>query len=397
MTPPSSRPRQRIHQTVLVSAFLSVLLAGLLGTAFHWDFHRVERENRRMATFPRFDQIALAQWPEAYETYFNDHFGFRNTFIHRYRKLMRSAGVSDYRVIYGRNDWLFLNEDTIMQDFIGTREFDEELCSRQVQRLEDRKQWLADRDISYLFFVAPNKITIYPDQLPTDMAKPKARKTNRMHFMEHLPTELGETVLDLTPALQEASKELVVYLRNDTHWNPAGAYIAYTNMAANILRLIPNGALAIPPEQIERTHMHFIGDLANMTVMPDRYSMDIELLNYSDKSQWSTTIVNDPTFLSKDTLPIDNQPPVTIHNPSGQGDAVVLHDSFGLRLKDYLPYNFKNTTFIWRYSNRTLLPLVFERFHPDIVIEECVERHLIDPQNGALLDDLDMERRSNGL
>jgi alginate O-acetyltransferase complex protein AlgJ len=382
---------------MLITLFSGCLLAGLLGCIFHWDLYESERENRKLADFPDFRTLAPDQWPTAFETYFNDHFGFRNTFIHRYRKIMRSAGVSDYRVIYGRDNWLFYNEDDIMQDFIGTREYDDALCTAQIRRIEERKQWLAERRIPYLFFIVPNKATIYPDQLPIAMEKLRADRTNRMLFMERLPAELYQTVIDLTPPLQEASKEKLVYLPNDTHWNPDGAYIAYTNMAEHISRLLPESAPALAPAQLIRKETPFIGDLANMTVAPSRYAAEIDLLTFEDKNQWSTNLINDPAFQTIDTKPSDAEPPLSIHNPAGHGTAVILHDSFGLRLQEYLPFNFENTIFIWRYSNRTLLPLVVEYFKPDIVIEEVVERRLIDQKIGALLDGIRTEGGANGL
>ncbi|MBN2784540.1 MAG: hypothetical protein JXR25_06905 [Pontiellaceae bacterium] len=368
-----------------------------MGTLFHWDLYELERENRKLAEFPKFSTLPMSQWPEAYETYFNDHFGFRNTFIHRYRKIMRSAGVSDYRVIYGQDDWLYFNDDMVMQDFIGTREYDEAIRQRQVARLQQRKHWLEKRSIPYLFLIAPNKTTIYPEHLPEDMAPLKANKTNRNYFMERLPDDLTETVTDLTPIIQQAKTGQVVYLRNDTHWNPAGAYHAYTNIVDRIAQRLPDSPPPIPLDQLVQTHQRFIGDLAKMTVSPERYAMDIDLLTCVNKNQWTTNEIAESEFLIPEHMPIDGKPPFVVHNPAGHGTAVIFHDSFTLRLMEYLPHQFKDTFFVWRYSNRTLLPLVVERFHPDMVIEQCVERHLVDQENGALLDDLDMAGDKNGL
>lgn len=385
----------KLHHAVLIIVFAIVLLACLLGTFFNWDFYEPESENRQLADAPDFRHTPFRDWPAELEAYFNDHFGFRNTFIRRYRKIMRSAGITDYRVIYGRDDWLYLNDEAIMQDFIGTRSYDESLRKQQVRRLQERKQWLENRGIGFLFFIVPNKTTIYPEYLPRNIEQLKASQTNREIFIERQPANLNQTVVDLTPILLRAKKDQVVYLKNDTHWNPYGAYIAYENIVDRIQTVLPSSHPPILAAQLSTQQSEIVGDLAKMTVSPERYSMKINLLRHSDKSHWSTKEIDDPEFLKKEHIPIDNKPPYTVHNPDGHGNAVILHDSFGLRLQEYLPCQFENTTFIWRYSNRTLLPLVVESLKPDIIIEQVVERHLIDLKNGTLLDDLDLSSKLN--
>ncbi len=382
----------------MIITFATILLGGLLGTSFHWDLRKAERENRKLASFPEFNQLNLEEWPMAFETWFKDHFGFRNIFIRRYRKLMRDVGVEDYRVIYGRNEWLYLNADEIMKDFIGDLDPSEVDPKEKVRRLESRKKWLKKRGIPYLFVIAPNKASIYPEHLPSEIQKLKA-KSNREAFMEQIQAQRIQYVLDLTSSLQKAKESGTIYLRTDTHWNPGGAYVGYTNIVDKMGKILDGELETLPPSSLTRSSSSFSGDLANMTVSPERYAMEIDNLTYRDKNQWGKNTIAEPEFLTKNNMPVDHKPPYTIHNPKGKYNAVIFHDSFALRLAEYLPYNFKNTTFIWKYSNLELLTLAVEHFNPTIVIEEVVERHLVDPKYGALLDDITLseERTSHGL
>lgn len=55
---------------------------------------------------------------------------------------------------------------------------------------------------------------------------------------------------------------------------------------------------------------------------------------------------------------------------------MVFQDSFGTALVPYLSEHFRRTAYIWDYPNRIVMTAATISEHPDIVIEERVERHL---------------------
>jgi hypothetical protein len=56
--------------------------------------------------------------------------------------------------------------------------------------------------------------------------------------------------------------------------------------------------------------------------------------------------------------------------------AVVFQDSFGPALVPYLSEHFSRSAYIWDYPNHMVMNAAITSEHPDIVIEERVERHL---------------------
>jgi alginate O-acetyltransferase complex protein AlgJ len=376
------------HQILLSATFLILLFACLTGTVFHWDFYE-QQENRKLAELPDFKQTPLDGWPLAFEDYFDDHFGFRNTFIRRYNKLMRKFKKGG-KVIYGNEGWLFFNAPIIMDDYLGKFQPDRERLEMDTGRLASRINWLKDRDIDYLMTIVPNKTSIYRDKMPRLLGELK-QATHREMLLEHIGDRFGNHLLDLKPVIMKAKPVGDLYFKTDTHWNSLGAYIAYTNIIDRVSLFLPE----IPPpfafQALEPYPRDTPGDLARMTGTPEKYFMLHDGLSHPDKKTgWATTSLTNAVLLTKEHLPLIHKPPYTIHNPNGRYNAVVFHDSFTVELMEFLPYNFKNTTFIWRFSKSDLLKAVVEICEPDIVIEEVVERFLVSHEAGdcALEDEI---------
>ncbi|MFA7172425.1 MAG: hypothetical protein WC340_03260 [Kiritimatiellia bacterium] len=382
----------RMYHHVLLVGFFAMLLFGcLVGSLFHWDFYGQQEEGRRLAEFPDFEKTQLNKWPNAFEAYFSDHFGFRNAFIRRYNHLMHRVG-KDHRVIHGAEGWLYFNRNSIMVDYFGDRESSTQKLQDQLRRMKARRDWLRQRGIDYLFIVVPNKITVYPEYLPADLRSLRG-KTHREALLEQLGDNLAPNFMDLTPILLKMKNQSPLYLRNDTHWNSLGAYIGYSNIVAELQRRLPNIPNALKINQLTKKNEIYVGDLAKMTGAPNDYQEQIEKLTNSDSADWSSKDLKHPVFLTPKNQSHCGGDPVTVHNPAGTLNAFVFHDSFLLHgaMVDWLPAQFKNTTFIWLYSNAEVLKTIIELCHPDIVIEQVIERSLVDEEYGSLSDDLEIK------
>jgi len=382
------------HHIILIVTCFTVLCAGLLGTVFHWDFYAME-ENRKLAPFPR--ATALDELPNAFEAYFNDHFGFRNTFIRRHRKLMRKIEKSN-QVIFGNDRWLFFNDDTIIKDYLGQKIPDTENLERISAALQSRIDWLKEQNIDYLFLMVPNKITVYPEHLPDQLIRLRGR-TNRECLLDYFDGRFDDNMLDLVPTMIRNKPQGILYYRTDTHWNGLGAYLAHVDFINTLRSRHPDVAESLTPDMLETESVAIHGDLARMSGVPEKYPMQDERFRYPDKASWTTNVLTNAVFLTKENLPLINEPPYTVHNPSGRYSVLVFHDSFMEGFQEFLPYYFADTTYIWRYSNPGLLQAAVELCRPDIVIEEVVERFLVDNRNGALLEEMntEMESTAHGL
>jgi hypothetical protein len=208
----STRLSSRLRRTAdlcLIVTFCALLLLPTLDTFFHLDHAPTPNEKRLPSAFPRWSEpgVSFKTHLAGVEAWFNDHFGFRKRLIRFHHKWKRSLfkESSFSEVIMGRDGWLFYGGGRMIDNHRGTSLLStSDLCAWQ-ELLEARRDWLARHGIRYLFVVAPNKESIYPEQLPDWLGMPgPTRKLDQ--FIAHMRAHSTVEVLDLRPALLEAKR-----------------------------------------------------------------------------------------------------------------------------------------------------------------------------------------------
>ncbi len=197
-------------------------------------------ENRVKAKRPLFDLSAnrLRAYPVKYRRYFNDHFGWRNWLIRTNAVLSTQVlGISPIprRVTIGKEGWFFLNGHSGVH-FRGVDPFTTEELEEWRVLLESRRDWLAVRGIDFMFVLAPDKNSVYPEKLPAGVKRGIQRVDQ---LLEYLSEASCLRVIDLRPVLREAKTQGDVYERTGTHWNAAGTWAAYREIMKELASLRP--------------------------------------------------------------------------------------------------------------------------------------------------------------
>ena len=374
---PADHPRR---DRVLAVLFVLALALPLAGTLPKRELARTAFENRPAAPWPGLpaDAGAWKRWPGAFEAAFADRFGGRDRLI----KLHHAAkavgfGVSPVdKVLIGRDGWLyFLGEDgrAIDRDWRGVVPYDRDVPQRVAAEFRRRHDWLAQRGIGYVVMVVPDKATIYPEHLPrwVRQVDPSTRLDRLYAALEAHPEM---TVLDLRPALVAAKARQRIYFRTDSHWNYAGASVAYDVLMAALAARWP-GFAAVPAEvpAFVPGQDTTSGDLAQMLGLPGRFVED-------DVAPLGKVLANAPARCAR-------RAPVAAPDPGGierevyecarpGPTALLLRDSMGIALVPPLAENFSRLVVL---STRRLDPAVVAAERPDVVIEELVERTLHAP------------------
>ena len=102
---------------------------------------------------------------------------------------------------------------------------------------------MEDQGIRLVLFIAPNKETIYKDELPS-FYQNENTKSCVDQLVEYLKENTDIEVVYPKEELLEARKEhedIEWYHKLDTHWNSAGAYIGAENLAKALNITIKNG------------------------------------------------------------------------------------------------------------------------------------------------------------
>ena len=360
------------HIIITIIFGITIYVPFLIGI-FAKDKTISQVEKRELSSLPEIPNSIgeLKSFPQSFNDYYSDHIGLRNLLIKYYRLVKFTIGDSPSPdVTLGKNDWLFLG--SIQQNYnrhhdpVGDARhvnlYSPENLEKFAQYLVDTKNWLKDRGIEYLFVIAPNKHTIYFDQLPNYVRKVN-EKSAMDQIIEYLEEHTDVSVVDLRPALMKYKDKKQLYYKTDTHWNHFGDNIAQYEIMKKIEQLFPN---QIEPEMIQ--DFKYIrerdGDLANFMGLNT-----IQEFLYEPIFQESCAVTKEP--------PDAKQKDIHTFICEGQKlNALIFRDSFFENLKPYFSRKFKRSTYIWNKLNHSYLTQYVELEKPDIVIDEFVERNL---------------------
>lgn len=350
--------------------FCIVLVTPLMVLCFDFDPFARQDENRKMADRPKFSWSwsAIENFPNEYQLYFNDNFGFRSllvkgNFFLRYELLRVSTSEN---VVVGDKGWLYYTGDRDLNDYRGITQYTDDQLRRSVHALQLKKNWLAQQGIHYLLVIPPNKSTIYPEYLPTGYKRVRVA-TGLDDFVNFVKKNSDLEVLDLRCPLLEKKQERNLYFRTDTHWNNYGAFIAYQEIIKSLTTWFP---VMVPFRAEDFTislHDHSGGDLTTMIGGKDFLHDE----NYIFKPNEPFTAIKIET---NDRL----TDPFTI---AKEGKAlprvVIFRDSFFAAIIPFFAEHFSVSRYIWsRWNSHTPMEDIITKYQPQIVIEEVLERYI---------------------
>ena len=357
--------------TVLVLVFLLAICLPAADALLDLDPTRLA-EKRRLAPPPvsRLSQPIEVSYTGAFESWWNDSFGFRRSLVVAYSRALLALGVSSTpSVIVGKSGWLFFAGDEALASYRAVRPFTEAELMQWQRRMERRQAWLAERGIRFLVVIAPNKETIYPEFMPASLNR--VRDTTRLdQLVAHMRARSSVAIVDPRAALRSAKTGGAVYFRTDTHWNDAGAWLLHREILAQLHSWYPEVEPA-PAVPLARVSRGWSGDLATMLGLEGRLGEDRLLLEPPRVSRAA-----DPG-----PRPLDPQRRLSAaERPIASRLRVVMfHDSFGLSLQPLLSESCARIVFSsgptdWRLN---FDPALVERERPAVVIQEIAERFAV--------------------
>jgi hypothetical protein len=281
-------------------------------------------------------------------------------------------------VILGSDGWLYYvgaaRDRIIDRDILGRDPFTHAELERWRAFLLERTRRYRDLGAKYVFVVAPNKESIYPEHLPSWIG-PRAGPTRLDQLMAHMKSAPEVTVIDLRATLRDAKSASVVYYKADTHWNTQGAYAAYGEilrvLAPDFPELSAKAWESLGPKPVERTNL----DTARMLGLVPESPEDDYVLDHGACAQTDVVPIPLPEDLSSRLTA-----PTTVArcNAPGNVDAVIFQDSFGAALAPILAESFRSSTSFRTTAgpNEKAGYGMPERLKANLVVEILVERSL---------------------
>ena len=259
-------------------------------------------------------------------------------------KLLRSS--ADEQVLLGADGFLYYSET--LDDYTGVSLTDGEL-ERIAQRLAALQRELEAQGKAFVFTVAPNKNSLYPEAMPAAIEN-RHSGSNAVRLLLWLE-QYGVHYADLFTPL---SAELLYY-RTDTHWTARGAALGADTILAALGRESAYAAHRFGEEGLH------VGDL-------------YEMLYPTGRGRESETVdLTGLRFTAQGDVNGGNAVTIRTACAAGRGRLLCWRDSFGIALYPYLADAFESAVFS-RAADYDLSRFADEDY--DAVVLEIVERNL---------------------
>ncbi|PZO43813.1 MAG: hypothetical protein DCF19_04075 [Pseudanabaena frigida] len=359
----------RIFDNLLILTFI---LGLFLPLALTHNRDESSIEKRRLAAFPelKWNQKAAIAFPSQFEAFFNDHFGLRDQLTQVYALysfMLRSS--FNPKVLIGLDDWLFYvnpTEGNSLEDYRRNDPLTTEELRNWKSSLEEKYLWLKAQGIQYFFVVVPDKYSIYPEYMPSHIRQ--VGKQTRLDQLLEFMQDSEVPILDLRPALIQAKKQGQLFYKTDTHWNDFGAAIAQYEIMRTIQKYHPNiSPISYSPEDFAMTEFRS-GDIANM--------LNISYLLKEMVPKLQKTLPLCKKYILEEKTEDPKKASFVTECRSEMPKALIFRDSFFINLQPYISQYLSKSLYVWEWSDLNLLKKYVKYNHPDIAIEERVERHL---------------------
>ncbi len=326
-----------------------------------------------------------------WNAYANERFGCRDILIHWNNlfqvKLLKVSPLE--RLMLGRNGWLFLDGPNLeMSYFRSDKPFSESELAHWRRVLLQRHIWLERQGIRFLYVIAPNKSSIYPEKVPARIHRAATRLDQLLDYLQRQPLPSGFRLVDLRKTMHAARSRYPVYGKVDSHWNSFGALLA----ADKILRVLSRTNPLQPPglEDFTVSLEPGAGPKGDMAAM-----LSLSDVLYDPQSVKVTPRFSSRVIIAEPARWIDEnlQREVTICPGAEFPEALMFRDSFGYALAKNLSEHFQKITYI-RDIGLRFHPRIVLEVRPKIVIQEMAERffQVVSPANPPELATIDTER-----
>lgn len=370
---------------------LFVIFLTTMGVMTYLNPETRTTENRELSTFPEQPKTSkeLGAWPKAVDTYLNEHIHNRLLQVRLFHLVRNLIGVSpQHSVIFGKDGWLFGDIEGLLDDYRNTSLFSEEEVARWISYLKYRKQHAAENNYHYEFLVAPNKATIYSEMMPNHITR--VNPQSRFDQIINAAKKEGIQLMDIRHSLKEAKNRGRLYSKIDTHWNARGAEVAHVEVMKMLQKIHPKikadflNASAYyyggPRELWEHGLSYYAGHLQLIAMQrhPDFTELQPihEALKNKNLCHRLTPVTNQwlesPDHSSKESLPYET------NCPGRPLRLLVFRDSFATMMRRFMSEQVGYALYAWLKPDMNAFNEGLKIAKPDVVIEERVERALVE-------------------
>lgn len=353
----------RIYLFFPTAIVLIIIMIPFIANLF--GSNEVLLDNRELNKKPEEFSLSFAR---DFENYYNDTFIWRKKFIKKLAKWKMRFKFDSETFIHGEHGWMFYDSGKVpdgytLLDFFGKVHYNDAQLKSFASGIQKASDYYKAQGIDYLIFITPNKENLYAEYMPERLRNERVSDMSRMDVaVKYLQKNTDVKIINLKDVLMQAKEELPIktYYLRDTHWNNVGAYLGFNEM----LKLLNKYGYNIPVKKLEYS----------MVVIDGEYQTDMDIVD----GETHYNVLYKDNVEAKCLKNEDNGFMQVYETPNAHADKTLLmiRDSFGLALIPYLNKTFKKTIFAHTKHNKRLsLDELVKEHHPDIVVDELVERY----------------------
>ncbi len=312
-------------------------------------------ENRKLSEMPSFakeDGSANLDWPSEFETYLSEHFAFRQELVtfDSVQKAEIFQTSSNEKIVVGDNDWLYFA--STLDDYMSRNTLSERRIDNTAKTLKLIQEYAEENGAEFLFISAPNKNTVYPQNMPSRYVK--SGEPNNLEMLSAVLDEYEVNQIVLKDLF--LSQDKVLYHSRDSHWTNEGAVLVH-NAIMDKLGIEHNDFSDVN----HHTEQCWEGDLDSMifptlNILSEEEIYDID---YSFEYIGSFQTVDDMLIRTV--------------NGNREHSILMYRDSFGRSLYPFIAEN----TFKAEFSREIPYRLnMLSTFPAEYVVLEIVERNI---------------------
>lgn len=365
---------------IMPLAFIFFLIFPFINQYISLIDKKESTENRALFPEPNLEMASIDSFPQKYEQYYNDHFNLRNNY-NRYLNYLKykhfDLNPAPGTVVVGKDGWLFYNNDNLPARK-ANHLFNEAQLDSIKNELEERAEYLKTHNCSLYVGLIPSKASLYYNKLeePHFYEKNIEEPSRTSQLCDYIQKNSSINMVNLTDALLKHKDTHQLFRQYDHHWNAMGGYYASQAMLEIIQKdfkqvrtLDSSGLFKMSSEKFEG------GDLAMVFGFEEFFSETTPRFKYDDwqnqpKSADRTLEVPEGFaygwgYENRKTTKNDSLP-----------NAMIIRDSFGCYLINYMSYGFNNSLYLWDEWKYYINKEIFLKEKPEVFVILIADHNL---------------------
>lgn len=328
-----------------------------------------EMDNRMLQEYP---EVLTSEYPQEIEAYLEDRIGFRENMITLYQNLSDTIfhKLEHPLYMYGKEGHIMTNWDLTTYQHLDV---DQTYVTNLTEYLKSLQIFCEKEECRFLFFLCPNKETIYPEYFP-DGYNVKNQPNRSDLLVDEMTEKEVPFIYPRELFMELKNKQLLYNKKYDAgHWNDRGCYYGNREIISLLNTQLPSMGLLSEEE-------FSVDEIIRQYLINSYFEINEKVPSYMLKETAWTEMsgVFDHILLTVPTR--EHQYYKNTVNLSMPRVLIFCDSYFGDAAKFYA--NHSSELMLMHHRNMDNAEYYITLFQPDIVIVEVAERGLQESTSG---------------